>query len=91
VKRLPIDTLKIDRAFVDGVTLDRDDRAIVAAAVGLGEALELRVVAEGVETTEQAVELGALGCRLGQGFLYSPAVPPADFLAHCRRPVVATR
>ena len=81
VKRLPIDTLKIDRAFVDGVTADRDDRAIVAAAVGLGEALDLQVVAEGVEMQVQAKALQALGCQVGQGFLYSAAVTGAALLA----------
>jgi EAL domain-containing protein (putative c-di-GMP-specific phosphodiesterase class I) len=81
VKRLPIDTLKIDRAFVDGVTADRDDRAIVAAAVGLGEALDLQVVAEGVEMQVQARALQALGCQIGQGFLYSAAVPGEELLA----------
>ena len=81
VKRLPIDTLKIDRAFVDGVTADRDDRAIVAAAVGLGEALDLQVVAEGVEMHVQAHALQALGCQIGQGFLYSAAVTGVELLA----------
>ena len=81
VKRLPIDTLKIDRAFVDGVTADRDDRAIVAAAVGLGEALDLQVVAEGVEMHVQARALQALGCQIGQGFLYSAAVTGVELLA----------
>ena len=80
VKRLPIDTLKIDRAFVDGVTADRDDRAIVAAAVGLGEALDLQVVAEGVEMQVQARALQALGCQIGQGFLYSAAVTAEELL-----------
>ncbi|HMK11997.1 MAG TPA: EAL domain-containing protein [Acidimicrobiales bacterium] len=80
VKRLPIDALKIDRAFVDGVTADRDDRAIVAAAVGLGEALDLQVVAEGVEMQVQARALQALGCQIGQGFLYSPAVTGDELL-----------
>ncbi len=81
VKRLPIDALKIDRAFVDGVTADRDDRAIVAAAVGLGEALDLQVVAEGVEMQVQARALQALGCEIGQGFLYSAAVSGSELLA----------
>jgi diguanylate cyclase (GGDEF)-like protein/PAS domain S-box-containing protein len=81
VKRLPIDTLKIDRAFVDGVTADRDDRAIVAAAVGLGEALDLQVVAEGVEMHVQARALQALGCQIGQGFLYSAAVTGVELVA----------
>jgi len=80
VKRLPIDTLKIDRAFVDGVTADRDDRAIVAAAVGLGEALDLQVVAQGVEMQVQARALQALGCQVGQGFLYSAAVTGDELL-----------
>jgi diguanylate cyclase (GGDEF)-like protein len=74
LKRLPIDTLKIDRSFVDGLGTEAHDSAIVGAVVALGHALGLTVVAEGVETVEQLAELRALGCDQAQGYLFSPPV-----------------
>jgi diguanylate cyclase (GGDEF)-like protein/PAS domain S-box-containing protein len=76
LKRLPADCLKIDRSFVAGVVVDARDRAIIEAVVGLADALGIGVVAEGVETEAQRAELAQLGCRIGQGFLWSPALPP---------------
>jgi EAL domain-containing protein (putative c-di-GMP-specific phosphodiesterase class I)/two-component sensor histidine kinase len=75
LKRLPIDELKIDRSFVTHLGRDHEDAAVVEAVCRLGQALGLRVVAEGVESAEQARELRRLGCRYGQGFLWSPAIP----------------
>lgn len=79
LKRFPLDTLKVDRAFVNDITLDADDAAIVRAIIGLGHNLDLKLVAEGVETQAQLEFLRAAGCDLIQGFLMSEAVP-ADAL-----------
>ncbi len=79
LKQLPVDVLKIDRSFVDGLGVDPDDTAIVDAIISLGRALGLRIVAEGVETERQLAELRALGCDRAQGFLFSPAVPADRF------------
>jgi diguanylate cyclase (GGDEF)-like protein len=67
LKRLPVSSVKVDRSFVNGLGRDADDSAIVAAVVSMAHALGLEVVAEGVETAEQIVELEALGCDLAQG------------------------
>ena len=68
VKRLNVDSLKIDRSFVRNLVDDRRDRAIVEATLALGRAMELRVVAEGIETREQLAVLREMGCQEGQGF-----------------------
>lgn len=75
LQRLPIDRLKIDRSFVDGVVDSEHDRAIVEAIVGLGRNLGKGVVAEGIETEAQREALLALRCDLGQGFLFARAQP----------------
>jgi diguanylate cyclase (GGDEF)-like protein len=80
ITELPLDMVKIDKQFVAKMLDDRRSMAIVHALVGLGTALSLDVIAEGVETVAQAEALIAAGCRLGQGFLWSHAVPPAHFL-----------
>ncbi len=76
--RFPVDVLKIDRSFVDGLRRESEDTAIVRAVVGLAAALRLRVVAEGVETTEQMERLRALGCELGQGYLFAKPLPAEE-------------
>lgn len=78
VSRLPIDGLKLDRSFVMGLPDDRAARAIVAATVELTRGLGIQLVAEGVETIDQAETLRDLGVVSGQGFLFSKAVPWAD-------------
>ena len=70
LKRFPVDALKIDRAFVDGLGADPGDSAIVKAVIGMAQALEIGVVAEGVETELQVAALRELGCTRAQGFLY---------------------
>jgi EAL domain-containing protein (putative c-di-GMP-specific phosphodiesterase class I) len=75
-----VDSVKVDRSFVDGLGTESEDSAIVAAVVSLGHALGLSVVAEGVETERQLEELRALGCDRAQGFLFS-APQPADVFA----------
>ncbi|MEO0495253.1 MAG: EAL domain-containing protein [Actinomycetota bacterium] len=79
LRRLPVDTLKIDRSFVDPMVSNDADRHIVQTIVGLARGLDLDVVAEGVESETHVEALLALGCRRGQGWLWSPAVPPEEF------------
>ncbi|HEX3248237.1 MAG TPA: EAL domain-containing protein [Pyrinomonadaceae bacterium] len=79
LKRFPIDTLKIDKSFVSDVCKDPHDTAIVRAIINLGHALELMVIAEGVETKEQLQYLTALECDAVQGFLFSKALPASGF------------
>jgi EAL domain-containing protein (putative c-di-GMP-specific phosphodiesterase class I) len=78
LRELPVEVLKVDRSFVDGLGTEPEDSAVVAAILSLAHALGLHVVAEGVETPLQANQLSALGCSVAQGFLWSPAVPPAE-------------
>ncbi len=75
LKNLPVDVLKIDRVFVDGIATDPTNQGIVESIVRLGAAFELEVVAEGVETRADMEELIRLGCRRIQGFLLSRPVP----------------
>jgi len=70
LQALPFDELKIDRAFVHSLALNRDSRKIVTALVGLARSMELITVAEGVETEEQASLMKKLGCNLAQGWLF---------------------
>ncbi len=74
LSRLPIDTVKIDRAFVHGVTENANDTSIVSTIISLAQALRLKVVAEGVETEEQARMLRLLRCDQMQGYLFSPPI-----------------
>jgi EAL domain-containing protein (putative c-di-GMP-specific phosphodiesterase class I) len=77
LRSLPVEVLKVDRSFVDGLGTEPEDSAVVAAVLSLAHALGLHVIAEGVETPLQANQLVALGCPVAQGFLWSPAVPAA--------------
>jgi diguanylate cyclase (GGDEF) domain len=79
LKRFPIDTLKIDKSFISDVCKDPHDTAIVRAIVTLGHALDLTVVAEGVETREQLEYLNELECDVVQGFLFSKSLSADDF------------
>jgi EAL domain-containing protein (putative c-di-GMP-specific phosphodiesterase class I) len=69
LKRFPVDVLKIDRAFIDGLGRNESDTAIVEAIVALAASLGLEVVAEGVEHEVQLAELVRLGCQRAQGYL----------------------
>ena len=81
LKRLPANELKIDRGFVRDLEHDSDDAAIVSAIVALGQALGLRIVAEGVETDTQQSFLTTLGCDALQGFLLGEPLPAEQFMA----------
>jgi EAL domain-containing protein (putative c-di-GMP-specific phosphodiesterase class I) len=75
LREFPVDTLKIDRDFVAGVTDRPEDRAIVEAVIAIAKTRKLRVVAEGVETEQQAEQLRAMGCDYGQGFFFARPLP----------------
>ena len=79
LKRFPIDELKVDRSFVSGLGRAGPEEAIVAGVVQLARALDLGVVAEGVETEAQLAHLREIGCERAQGFLMSRALPAAHF------------
>ncbi len=79
LKRLPIDILKIDKSFIDDVTTNADDAALVVAIITLAHNLRLKVVAEGVETEDQLKFLQLLKCDEWQGYLFSKPVPAEEF------------
>ena len=85
LKRLPANELKIDRGFVRDLEHDSDDAAIVSAIVALGQALGLRIVAEGVETDTQQSFLTTLGCDSLQGFLLGQPLPAEQFMHEIHR------
>lgn len=75
LRRFPVDALKIDKAFVAGLGRDAGETAIVEAVIGLAHTLGLRVIAEGIETTEQVDLLRAMGCEQGQGYRFGHPQP----------------
>jgi EAL domain-containing protein (putative c-di-GMP-specific phosphodiesterase class I) len=84
LKDLPVDIIKIDRSFVQGLPSDKHGAAIVEAVFAMARGLALEVVAEGIETVLQADYLSLSGCDAFQGFLYSRPLPAEAFLAYCR-------
>jgi len=84
LRRFPIDKLKIDRCFVEEMTRRPEDASIVRAIISLAHSLHLKVIAEGVETSEQLALLAQLGCDQYQGFHFSPALLPERFAALVR-------
>ena len=85
MKRFPIDTIKIDRSFVRDLPQNSEDKAIAQAIIGMGKALGLTIVAEGVETIEQSDFLREHACDEIQGFLFSKPVPPGEIAQLLRR------
>ena len=79
LRRFPVDVLKIDRAFVDGVTEGTEQSAVARAIIGLSNALHLSTIAEGIETGGQLDALRALGCELGQGYYFARPMPASEF------------
>jgi EAL domain-containing protein (putative c-di-GMP-specific phosphodiesterase class I) len=81
VRHFPLNALKIDRAFIEAVAdHGSGDHALVRAIISLGQTLDLRVVAEGIETEDQRRELKRLGCDRGQGYLFSKPMPARDLM-----------
>jgi EAL domain-containing protein (putative c-di-GMP-specific phosphodiesterase class I) len=85
LKRYPVDTLKIDRSFVIDITTNRSDQAIACSIIALAQALELNVLAEGVETAEQLEFLIENGCDHIQGYYYSPALPAGEIISYLEK------
>ncbi len=81
LKQFPVDVLKIDRSFVDGLPGDAEDSAIVATIIRLAESLGMDVTAEGIETPEQAATLTAMGCAKGQGYHFARPMPADEVTA----------
>jgi EAL domain-containing protein (putative c-di-GMP-specific phosphodiesterase class I) len=85
LRRFPIDVLKIDRSFVDGIDRGaRDERTLVRSIVRLAHSLKLETVAEGVERNEQVVQLRAIGAKMGQGFYFARPMEADAFVEHLR-------
>ena len=82
---LKVDRLKIDRSFAKGVAESRANQDLIAALVGLGHALKLDIVVEGVETAEDAEVLEALGCRIAQGYHFARPMPVESLIAWISR------
>jgi len=80
LKRFPIDVIKVDKSFVDGLGRDAGDEAIVATVVELAHTLGMQAVAEGVETDVQLRWLRQLHCDVAQGYLFSRPVPAGDIV-----------
>jgi EAL domain-containing protein (putative c-di-GMP-specific phosphodiesterase class I) len=76
LKHFPVDALKIDKLFIKCLPNDEHDAAIASAIIGMAHSLDLKVVAEGVETAEQRDFLRDLGCNYGQGYFFSEPVSP---------------
>lgn len=84
LKRLPIDTIKIDKSFIDDVPGDPSDCVITKAIIALSESLGYRIVAEGIENDSQEQFLVQNRCRIGQGYLYAKPLPFDQFVDFCR-------
>ncbi len=78
LQKFPVDVLKIDRAFVEGVARGGSDAALARTIITLGRTLGLRTVAEGIENESQRDELRTMGCHLGQGYLFARPMPAAE-------------
>jgi EAL domain-containing protein (putative c-di-GMP-specific phosphodiesterase class I) len=83
--RMPVDVLKIDRSFIKDIAESGESRAVVEAVIGLGRALGLKLVAEGVETAAQQLELCGYGCDLIQGYYFYRPMPAAELVAAMER------
>lgn len=86
LRKLPLDTLKIDRSFVRDVVTDAHAAAVVKSIIALGQSLDLRIVAEGVETEDQFRLLQELRCDAGQGYFFAPPLPTAEFEGRFLKP-----
>jgi EAL domain-containing protein (putative c-di-GMP-specific phosphodiesterase class I) len=78
LRQFPIDTLKVDKSFVQQIDADTDEATIISVVINMG-GLKHRVIAEGVETAEQLTFLKAHGCDAGQGYYFSRPMPASEF------------
>jgi hypothetical protein len=85
--RLPVSVLKIDKAFIDGIDRNPESRAVIRAVIGLGRALGLKMVAEGVESSDQQSELCAYGCDLIQGYYFHNPLEEKTFVDTVEREI----
>ena len=90
LKRFPIQIIKIDRAFIRGIVTEPEDRSIVNAIIAMSHSLDIDILAEGVETEQQAMLLEQYGCYYMQGFLFSKPLPAGKFAELLRRQCTAT-
>ncbi|WP_306425528.1 EAL domain-containing protein [Streptomyces sp. CS057] len=86
LKEMPIDVLKIDKSFIDDITTDRQQVALVEGIVHIADTLGLQVIAEGIEDAGQRDLLACMGCRYGQGFLYARPMTARQSASLLRRP-----
>ncbi|MDT8310924.1 MAG: EAL domain-containing protein, partial [Methylophaga sp.] len=91
LKQFPLNVLKVDRAFVRDLTIDKDDAAIVSAIMAMADSLGLEVVAEGVETAEQLAFLEQKQCQRAQGFFFSKAIDLDELMVYLRQREKALR
>ncbi|GAL17903.1 diguanylate cyclase [Vibrio maritimus] len=80
LRRFTVDGIKIDQSFVRDIIADSKDQQLVQAMVAMANNLDLLVVAEGIETLEQAEKLAQIGCEVGQGFYFDKPMPVDDFV-----------
>lgn len=90
LRQFPISKLKIDRSFVNDITDDSDDEAIIRAIIAMGQTLKLKIIAEGVENHRQLVLLQTMGCDSYQGYYFSKPLPAADFYQKYIKPAALT-
>ena len=87
LSRFPVDVIKMDRSFLSS---EHEDSNLAAAIIALGKSLKLQVIAEGIERPEQIASLRALGCELGQGFLFAKPMKPRALVSYLSARVTAT-
>jgi len=90
LRQLPFSELKIDRSYVSNCHLDRVNAGLCETIVELGQRFGLKTVAEGIETTHECHKLQAIGCHIGQGYLFAKPMPKAQFIGTMRRRLVET-
>jgi EAL domain-containing protein (putative c-di-GMP-specific phosphodiesterase class I) len=81
LRRFTVDGIKIDRSFVRDITSDPKDQQLIQAMIAMANNLDLLVVAEGIETAEQAELISSYGCNIGQGFYYDKPMPVDEFVS----------